>query len=268
MQDDAGDLTTVRDAMLRRRLESASRMIDKFCGREFFVTTATRYIDSPVKGSFIPVRDLLSISSMTEDIDGDYDYTDQTWVEGTDFLLTPHNEFPKTAIEPTVLTGKLFYGVRKGLKIVGDFGYGDGESATPTRSTGATLAEDVNASVTSFDVSDGTLIQIGQTLLIGSERMYVEAIATDTVTVIRGVNGSTAATHASGDVISRYLFPSDVEEACISIAMRLLNRGPEHGRQSRSLGDESDTMEKVNPGTGLTNTEQGMLSAYCLRLGV
>jgi len=259
--DDAGDHSSVRDNMLARRLATASRLIDKFTGREFYITTETRYLDPPYGTHDLVLRDLVSITSLTEDTDGDYDYTDQTWTQGTDYILFPYNKFPKTRLELTPNGTRGFYGVRKGLKLIGECGYG--ESATPYTDTLATLGAAIaSGTVTSITVSNGALLQAGWTIPIGTEKLGVMGISGNTVTVRRGINGSTAAIQSNGSVIYRYNVPEVIEEQCIAIAMRLLNRGPEHGRASVSTGDTSESVEQVNPNTGLTASEEGALFPF------
>jgi hypothetical protein len=52
----------------------------------------------------------------------------------------------------------------------------------------------------------------------------VDGIATNTLTVRRGQNGTTAATHLSGAAITVLTPPEAVREACLLLAARLWNR--------------------------------------------
>ena len=54
--------------------------------------------------------------------------------------------------------------------------------------------------------------------------MYITAIATNTLTVVRAVNGTTAATHVTAKAISVYEYPSAISEACLMMAARLWKR--------------------------------------------
>ena len=65
---------------------------------------------------------------------------------------------------------------------------------------------------------------MGQTVLIESEQLYVTAISTNDLTVVRGINGTTASTHADGTDISIYRYPETVAEACLIQASRLWKR--------------------------------------------
>ncbi len=71
----------------------------------------------------------------------------------------------------------------------------------PTIDTGATLAEALDNSETAIDVSNGALIAVNRSILVDAEQMYVTSISTNTLTVIRGVNGTTKAAHLNGAAI-------------------------------------------------------------------
>ena len=69
------------------------------------------------------------------------------------------------------------------------------QDSSTTTGTGTTIA-----------VPDGTLYSVGavvewQTGTVGYEQMYVDDIAGNNLTVIRGYNGTTAETHTSGDAV-------------------------------------------------------------------
>ena len=59
-----------------------------------------------------------------------------------------------------------------------------------------------STSATSVVVDDGTDFEVGQNIKADSEEMTITAISTHTLTVVRGVNGTTAATHS--DNVSVY----------------------------------------------------------------
>lgn len=59
----------------------------------------------------------------------------------------------------------------------------------------------VDATQTAFDVDDGTYFTIGDTLVIDNERMTVTNIVGNTLSVTRGVDGTTATSHADNPMI-------------------------------------------------------------------
>ena len=62
--------TSTYDVALWKLLHLASRMVDRRCGRRFFVMLATRRFDVQDVSGF-PVSDLIQVTQMAEDRDGD-----------------------------------------------------------------------------------------------------------------------------------------------------------------------------------------------------
>jgi len=235
------------DATLRRCIERASRRVDDHCQRHFYVTTSTRYY-SPTHTDYLRVDDLLSITTLSTDEDDDRDY-DYTWAV-TDYDLEPENGFPKYVIRLAPNGDYSFYtGQRRSVKLVGLFGYGDGFSATPYVATGATVTV-TDTTSTTVTVSDDSLVYVGDTLLATSEQMYVTQVtagATDSVTVVRGVNGTTAAIQAAVATY-RYLYPMPVVNACERLAARIfrLQAAPFGTTGSGEFGT-SDVLTRFDP---------------------
>jgi hypothetical protein len=119
------------DAALELAINTASREIDRWCGRRFWedAEDTTRYFDvtSPrtmwLRGSPESV-DVQSVTSAAADMSGDGTY-DRTIVEGTDFWLSPRtaaaDSRPYRRLE--ALPGWSFPCGRERVKIVGTFGW-------------------------------------------------------------------------------------------------------------------------------------------------
>jgi len=109
---------------LEQILDGASRWIDKFCGRRFYAEDETRYY-TPQYSNLLEVDDLLSVTSLQTDEDGDRTY-DITWAS-TDYDLYPYNAIldgqPYTLIRVAPEGDHGFPRVAKGVKIIGSFGY-------------------------------------------------------------------------------------------------------------------------------------------------
>ena len=75
-------------------------------------------------------------------------------------------------------------------------------SSTKNRASGATLAEDLDNSEEDIDVSNGALFALGNVLIIDSEHMLVVSKNSNTLTVQRGHQSTTPATHSNGATIS------------------------------------------------------------------
>ena len=82
----------------------------------------------------------------------------------------------------------------------------------------------LTSSATSVPVTSASDIEVLDTLLVNNEQMYVTAILTDTLTVERGVNGTTAASHSNLDNVSALRYPGGVIEATLMQASRLWTR--------------------------------------------
>ena len=91
-----------------------------------------------------------------------------------------------------------------------------------------------STTTTSLSVSSGASTYAGYTILVDTEQMYVESVSSNTLTVVRGVNGTTAATHSGGATYYRYKYPADVVQAGLDIA-RTYWRSRDVG-QSQILG--------------------------------
>ena len=206
------------DTDLTMLLNAASRVIEKVTRRHFYLETATKYFDG-VKPP-LDIEELISITTMKLDFDGNtvFEETMQT----TDYILKPMNKFPKTFIEMAYQGSYASFAddIPKGVEIVGGWGYA--ESSTPYVSSGGTVTVG-DGSATSVTASDGTLFAVGQTILAGTEQMYISAISSNTMTCTRAVNGTTGAAQASASA-SIYNYPEPVVEACLIQAMRWWKR--------------------------------------------
>ena len=81
-----------------------------------------------------------------------------------------------------------------------------------------------DASTTSVTVSSRTDVEAGHTILIDSEQMYARSYSANTLTVVRGVNGTTAASHSARSAIDIYEFPGPIVESVIMQVARLWKR--------------------------------------------
>ncbi len=160
------------------------------------------------------------------------------------------NTFPKTRIDinPNGSYSSFANGVKKGVQIVGTWGYGDGTSTTPYVTTAITGAVTTTTGLTLTLSADG-IIEIGHTILCESEQMYVTALGTLSATVERGVNGSTAAIHTA-NILSYYRYPRDIMQACIDLSVALYQNRAKQGLQSERLGDYSYTVMGTSLGKG------------------
>jgi len=228
---------TDHDIRLRAVLEATSRQIDEYCRRHFYVRTQTKYYDG-VLGigrvidqytqelteyySKLWIDDLLAETTIKMDSDGDAVWEDV--LASTDYILWPYNSWPKVRIDLDLRQGDYSYWVsgQQRIEIAASWGYGDGASATPYVTSGATVTV-ADATTTTLTTSDGSALEVAQTILAGTEQAYITAISGNNLTAVRGVNGTTAAAQASATAYI-YRYPEQVKWATILRAEWLWKR--------------------------------------------
>jgi hypothetical protein len=260
-----GITSTTDDTVIRKIVEASSRSIDNYCNRTFIVSSGTKYFDGAVT---LWTPDLLSITTLKTDEDGDGTFENTLTTD--DYILygigleDRLNTYPKTEIVINYSLGdygSFASGVQKGVQIAGVWGYGDGISATPYISD-TTTAEALDASETGVDVTSATNLSAGQLILVESEQMYIYSISSTTLTVERGVNGTTAATHDTAKTIYIYQYPSDIRQACIDLSVALYQNRSKQGLQSESIGDYRYTIAGTSLGKSVTDSILESIHSY------
>lgn len=242
---------------LLRLLKAASRQIEKpkLTGRFFYCYEGTKYYDRVSTKLWLP-DDILSVAALKCDRDGDGVF--EIAMVATDYFLYPLNKYPKIKLKINTNGdySQFASGIDKGVEIEGVFGYAD--SATPYEAkTAIDETGGINTTVTQFTVDDGKEIEIGQTIRVGTEQMFVEDIVQKELYVKRGINGTTAASQADDSVVSVYTYPEDITQATLIMAMRAWKRkdsayqdivgSPETGQVITSKGIDPDVVELVAP---------------------
>lgn len=117
----AGD--TLEDDQLTNVIAAVSRTIDSWCGRRFYSTSddETRYYQAAVPGYLFPSDDILSITGLWTDQDGDRVYED-TWTSD-DYDAEPGSGPPYLWLQVAPLGNYHFSRAPRGVKITGKFGY-------------------------------------------------------------------------------------------------------------------------------------------------
>ena len=181
---------TANDSRLLELLESVSRQLDEYLGRHFYSLTATRYFsgNGGTKLWLPGGWDLISITTLKEDTGSDEAYG-TTWA-ATDYFLAPYESDPAPGVNlgwsrenrpyrkleiNQLSTGskKQWTQSQRRFELVGKWGY-----CECTEDTGATINEGgtFSASDTTLTVAGVNGVKVGDTLLIGSEQLYVTAI--------------------------------------------------------------------------------------------
>lgn len=209
---------TENDTALVRLSEDVSRALDNETDRIFYSEIATHYFNAQGEDYLNLDRDLLSLTSLDVDVYGTAVYA--TNLTGAMYWLHPDNRTPysRVYINPSAagLPLSWFPDSRRSIRISGMWGY-----SNDTELTGTTAAEAIDTSETGIDVSSGALISQGETIVIDSEQMYVSSISTNTLTVVRAINGTTAATHLTAVPVYRRRYDGPIERAAILQVTRI-----------------------------------------------
>jgi hypothetical protein len=233
---------TTYDGHLIRELDRASRMIDKLTGWQFYPKLATRYFDVESKschyvhnGTLYPIEPLLAITSISM---SDNDGSTYTALSASDYYTSRGGNYeasPWTEITLSELGSYTYwYTGQRSVKIIGTWGYREDYAAAWESSQDA-VAIAMNASQTTVTVADANganqwgytpRFQVGQLLRIDSEYVAVTGSNTTTnvLTVVRGCNGTTAATHSDATRIDIWR-PQDLASNCTRVqAVRWFKR--------------------------------------------
>ena len=254
--------------ILRRILETASSRIDDYVGMQSFgARTDTRYYDIGTGSSrdtvqlyqyagndtdigvgdrlvqSIPLGAWLVSPSTVTSYSGTDRTTSETFTEGynNDFFLIPYNSTPKIELKMNEDTAKALNAGQQTLAIAGTWGYSNDLSGSLT-TTGAITS----TTVVSWGVNDASNLEIATTILVDSEQMYITGISSNTLTVERGVNGTTAATHSAGADVYTYIYPSDVVSVCLDLG-RIFFRDRDSGSTlTIGTGEQGVTKSSVD----------------------
>ena len=163
-----------------------------------------------------------------------------TWTEGTsgDYFMGPYNVMgqPYYFLKVNEDTSKSLYAGQKTLAVAGTWGWQDtGDTVTTTSGTWTDSA-------TSLDVTSAADISEGSTIKVGTEQLYVTSISSNTLTVQRGVHGTTAASATGGTDVLKITLNPLVTQTCLDLAHIVY--------RDRDLGfnDRDENPQKWTPG--------------------
>lgn len=310
-----------RDVLIARKIAAASRTIDEQMGRRFIPILATRYYPWPQRTRDARQHLWLDEDLISVDTDGLKTANGTVTIDATDFLLEPVNTGPpyrtiEIDLGDSVAADAAFGSddsAQRAVSVQGKWGYGE-----DTEAAGTLAVAIVATTATTLVCSDGSLIDVGHTLLIGTEQLFVSGRATvdtacntdgaltgeaneitvtvddgtkvkagevvlvnsekfyvvdvvgndltvkrawdasvlaahddtqdvyafRTLTVVRGVNGTTAAIHLINVAISKYAPPEPIQALCLALA--LFNYQQDKGGRTGIVGDTELAM-RVNP---------------------
>lgn len=235
-------------SMAHNALMAASRAIDRQTGTYFYPRVKTNLYDTPTKDKLNLFDDLLELTTLTN---GDGDEITSSY-----YKLYPYNLYPKFMIKLNPLGNVWFetsstWDEMAAIQVLGFWGYHDDYSrAWVTES--ALSAAIVDTTTTTLTASADFTFQAGHIIRIDNELMQVTAVDSstlETLTVIRGWNGSTAATHLINAPVKVWRPMEDIKRACLIQATRLLRRSeaPFGTVGGGEMGAEPVTIPKLDP---------------------
>ena len=198
-----GDLTKLKDDSLLKDpasgsgdddemfqlLLAVSDWVDHYCNRRFYPRVQTLEIDGG-GGPRLPVPDLVSLASLTEDVDGDNTFSrvlkaEEYWLEPYDADPAEHWGRPYTSLRvgrPNP-KGSFTKGERR-FRAHGTWGYREFKERSGAVVDDAVVTPDGLA----ITVSDGAQFAVGQTIIIGAEQLLVAGIEENALSVARGAS--------------------------------------------------------------------------------
>lgn len=210
------DAQTEDDTKFESAAERASEVMDLFCGRHFAIHVETKRFDAPHCNSLdLAGEDLLALTTVTNG--------DESSITTSYLLGYPLGSWPKRFLRPKPALAYFTNGTLGYVEITGLWGYHDNPIGA-WRSVG-TLASNLTAASTTLVLS--SLVGM-ETLMIDDEQIGVDSTAivsgAKTATIVRGVNGTTAAAHTSGRAIYQYYPATAVQHAALLLAGWLYHR--------------------------------------------
>ncbi len=187
-----------RDSVIDSHIEAASREIDSLTNRRFIPISATRKYPWPQRDArrgyvLYLDEDLLSVDTNGLTKEG----SDATVIAATDFFEEPKNRPPYSRIEIDLASTAFFASKnthQQQVRVTGSWGYSKDTVAAGTLISGTAAS----TSATSLVWSDASLVDVGDTILIGTEQMFVSK--KETLDTACDTNGALTATKSQTTV--------------------------------------------------------------------
>lgn len=236
---DAND--TADDNRLLIKLRAASSQIRRYTGREFLPVLETRKFNYRNPHSlYFRGMDMLELYSV---VNGDGTTLDPT------AILTIGTTGGIVGIELDPARASFVYNgtPSRAITVSGVWGWHD-DYATSWRYTYDNIPTGgMNATINTITVANPNLVdtwgqaprfQVGQMLKIDNEYMFLIGVSGTTLTVVRGVHGTTPAVHNMGAAIYTYTVPADIAEITLRWAAWLikLEDSGDYGGQTATTG--------------------------------
>jgi len=219
---------TTDDGVIESLLESASRYIDDETGRVFYPYVQTRYFNVPQDRELPLDEDLLEVITLTNG--------DSTTMSASEYYLVPKNIYPAYGLKITDISAYMWQSNSEGsienaVSVLAIWGYRQKYSVNGWKSGGTLGAAISTTSATSATMTAGHTLLTGQTWRIDNE-IVTGSVSSNTLTIERAFNGSTAATHLNGATVYYWQPETGARNAVLEIA-----NSAYHRRFGRSTSD-------------------------------
>ncbi len=247
------------DALVESHIITATDLITGFCNRSFVPYRETKTFDARGDGivdhgrTLLLRDDLLAVHTLTNG--------DGAVIASNQYTLLSGSGYPKWAVELLPSTGLAWTYTtdwQNAISIDGTWGYHEdyARAWVSTLDTVKTVGG-IDAVMQAITVADAdgkdaryhTRFAVGQLLRIEDEYLKVAAVdtATNALTVLRGVNGTTAAVHALNTPIDSYAPMRNIEQACTSLTTWLYRYSPTAGAPIQVLYDGTKQIQSDLP---------------------
>ncbi len=204
-------------------IEGASRAIEGATGKQFYpFIAANKYdLEAWYPRELTTYEDLLEVLTLTNG--------DGAVIASTEYTMTPYNSYPKSGIRLNSASSIRFQsstttGSELAITLLGLWGWAS--NYTAAWYSYATLTAAISTtSATTISISAYQEFEAGQVIRVENELMRITAVnPTTTLTVNRGWNGSTAATHLINLPVKIWQVEGDIKRACMILAAKLYTR--------------------------------------------
>ena len=212
---------TTDDGVIETLIQAASRYIDNKTQRHFYPRIRTRHYDVPEGYELRAKGDLLEVITLTNG--------DDTTISSTDYILLPADDYPKWGLKLRNTSSVAWeldtnYGDEQVIDLAAVWGYHNNYDERAWRVAGTLGAAISTTTGLSVTLTAGHAALTGQIWRIDDEILN-GSISTNTLTaIVRGDNGSTAATHDNGTTVYYWSAQDDIREAAIMLTASLEKR--------------------------------------------
>lgn len=230
---------TSDDSKLLAKIRAATQDIERETGgRVFEPVQETRTFDwQDALTLFFRNQDLLQITSVTDGAGATIAPSSFIMLGGSQSGNGAYGPFYGMKLNPTQAYFLYITTPIRAISVVGVWGWHD-DYANAWHDSGVTVQDNpltsgattITTSANNNTISDAWgqtfpqdgPVQAGHLIQVESEWMQVVKVPTSTsLQVVRGVNGTTAASHAQGKAITIYEPPYDIKEACATLGAYL-----------------------------------------------